>query len=274
MRGKGRVAIRLRPCPGNATPQFQIDTAGAGFRQGPNELRVCAADFAPEATANHTCETRTVRIDNACPISGTPGSVLRARFKGAGGRMTAPSNEPATVIGSPHRRRRRSPSAAPRSASPPESTPPRARPSASSPPPPPAPTAASRSACPQAQAARSESPTGTAPTRSPSASSISAQEPSPAWPSSQPEASRTETAIRFDVRIPGPAQVHRRVAIQARGTGKWIRIDGGRTDRGGRWSGHYRFQSTTSTRTLRLPSNDPPPTRLPLQPGPTRRPAG
>ena len=28
-----------------------------------------------------------------------PGAVLRARFKGAGGRMTAPSNEPATVIG-------------------------------------------------------------------------------------------------------------------------------------------------------------------------------
>ena len=67
-------------------------------------------------------------------------------------------------------------------------------------------TAASRSACPPARAARSESPTGAAPTRSPSASSISAQEPSRAWPSSQPAASRTADSVRFDVRIPGPAQ--------------------------------------------------------------------
>ncbi|MDQ2675323.1 MAG: hypothetical protein M3Y34_00810, partial [Actinomycetota bacterium] len=55
--------------------------------------------------------------------------------------------------------------------------------------------------------------------------------------------------LRFAVSIPGPANANRRVAIQARGTGKWIRIEGGRTDRGGRWSGRYRFTSTTATRT-------------------------
>ena len=97
---KDGVATRLRPCPGNATPHFQVDTTGPGFRQGPNELRVCASDFAPEATANHTCETRTVRIDNQCPVAQTTGQVLRARFKGAGGRITTRSDEPATVIGS------------------------------------------------------------------------------------------------------------------------------------------------------------------------------
>jgi hypothetical protein len=42
--------------------------------------------------------------------------------------------------------------------------------------------------------------------------------------------------------------MNRRVAVQARGTGKWIRIEGGRTDRGGRWSGHYKFTNTTDTR--------------------------
>ncbi|MDQ3728664.1 MAG: hypothetical protein M3355_03645, partial [Actinomycetota bacterium] len=59
---------------------------------------------------------------------------------------------------------------------------------------------------------------------------------------------RNGEAVRFDVRIPGPAQANRRVAIQARGTGKWIRIAGGRTDRGGRWNGKYRFRNTTGTR--------------------------
>ena len=54
---------------------------------------------------------------------------------------------------------------------------------------------------------------------------------------------------KFEVKIPGPAKANRRVAIQARGTGKWIRVDGGRTDRGGRWSGKYEFKRTTDTRT-------------------------
>ncbi len=86
------------------------------------------------------------------------------------------------------------------------------------------------------------------------------------------KASTTAKRVRFEVRIPGPSQANRRIAIQARGTGKWIRIDGGRTDRGGRWSGHYRFKRTPPAPDLRLPSNNPPPTGLPLHPGPLKDP--
>ncbi len=243
---KDRVAMRLRPCPGNATPQFRVDTTGAGFRQGPNELRLCAADFAPEATANHTCETRMVRIDNACPISGTPGSVLRARFKGAGGRMTVPSNEPATVTGrltdaggQPVRGAEVCVATRIDTEGPPE----------------------------RVIATPTTGPDGRFQVRLPAGPSREVRVAhwqgahevterfldlrSKAVPRLALKPTRglsNGDAIRFDVRIPGPAQMHRRVAIQARGTGKWIRIEGGRTDRGGRWSGHYRFTNTTSTR--------------------------
>ena len=244
---KDGIAIRLRPCPGHATPQFQVDTAGAAFRQGPNELRICAADFAPEATANHACEARTVRIDNECPISEVPGSVLHARFKGAGGRITTPSNEPATVTG--------------------------ALTDAGGQP------VRGAEVCVATRVKATDGP----PERVVATPTTDAdgrfQVRLPAGPSREVRVAHWRGAhevaerflelrskavprlalnptrglsngdsLRFDVRIPGPANSQRRVAIQARGTGKWIRIQGGRTDRGGRWSGRYRFTNTTATR--------------------------
>ena len=171
MRGEGRRRHPPAAMSGQRDAPVRDRHRRRRFRQGPNELRVCAADFAPEATANHTCETRTVRIDNACPISGHPGSVLRARFKGAGGRMTAPSNEPTTVIGSARRRRRRARPRRRRCASPPaiDTTggPARARHRDAHDRPR---RPLSRSASQPGPAERSESPTGAERTRSPSAS--------------------------------------------------------------------------------------------------------
>ena len=244
---KDGVANRLRPCPGNATPQFQIDTAGAGFRQGPNEIRVCAADFAPEATANRTCETRTVRIDNECPLSETTGSVLRARFKGAGGRMTVPSDEPATVVGV----------LADGGGAPVQAA----------------------EVCIATRVDTTDGPPERVIATPTTGSDGRFQARIPAGPSREvrvahwvgahevverflelrskavprfalrpPRGLTNGDNVRFDAVIPGPAQASRRVAIQARGTGKWIRIAGGRTDRGGRWSGKYRFRNTTGTR--------------------------
>jgi len=244
---KDDVAIRLRPCPGAPTPSFDIATSGAEFRQGPNELTVCSSDFSPEATANTTCESRTVRIDNACPISPVPGTVLRARFKGAGERMTAPSNATATVIGkltdaggSPVR---------------------------------------DAKVCIATRVATTEGPPERVISTPTTSSKGSFRTRLPAGPSREvrvahwygphevterfldlnakavprlsvsPDQVHNGETIRFEVRIPGPAQANRRIAVQARGTGKWIRIDGGRTDRGGRWSGNYRFKRTTTTRT-------------------------
>ncbi|MDX6586634.1 MAG: hypothetical protein QOI31_1107 [Solirubrobacterales bacterium] len=244
---KDGVAIRVRPCPGNATPQFQIDTTGAGFRQGPNELRVCASDFAPEATANHTCETRTVRIDNECPIGETTGSVLRARFKGAGSRQTTQSNEPATVIGAltdagGQPVRNAGVCVATRidtTDGPPE----------------------------RVLATPTTGPDGRFQTRIPAGPSREVRiahwqgahevierfldlraKAVPRLALTPPRGLTNGDTLRFNVHIPGPANAQRRVAIQARGTGKWIRIEGGRTDRGGRWSGRYRFTNTTATR--------------------------
>ena len=244
---KDGVANRVRPCPGNATPRFQIDTTGAGFRQGPNELRVCAADFAPEATANRTCESRTVRIDNECPVSDVMGPELRAHFKGAGARKTTPSNEPATVTGiltdaAGNPVRGAEVCVATRvdtTEGPPE------RVIAS-------PTTGNEGRF------RVRLPAG--PSREVRVAHWSGAHDvaerylelrSKVVPRLSLEPSRgleNGDSVRFEVRIPGPSRANRRVAVQARGSGKWIRIAGGRTDRGGRWSGSYRFQSTTGTR--------------------------
>jgi len=244
---KDGVANRLRPCPANSTPRFEIDTAGAGFRQGPNELRVCASDFAPEATANRTCETRTVRVDNACPLSEPAGSVLRARFKGSGAQITLPSDGAATLTG-------------------------RLTDAAGAP-------VRGAEVCVATRVATTEGPPerviGT-PSTGPDGRFRIRLEPGPSrevrvahWRGPHEVAERfldlrskavprfslrprrgleNGDSAKFEVRIPGPAHAHRRVAVQARGTGKWIRIAGGRTDRGGRWSGKYRFRNTTGTR--------------------------
>lgn len=245
---KDGVAIRVRPCPQNATPRFEIDTTGPGFRQGPNELRVCGSDFAPEATANHSCETRTIRIDNACPIADTTGAILRARFKGEGARTTIRSDEPTTLVGS----------LADAGGQP----------------------VRNAEICVATRVDVTEGPPErviATPTTGPEGRF---QVRLPAGPSREVRVAHWRGAhdvierflelraraiprlalspsrglsngdtLRFDVRIPGPAEAQRRVAIQARGTGKWIRIEGGRTDRGGRWSGRYRFTNTTQTRT-------------------------
>jgi hypothetical protein len=82
-----RIAVRLRPCPGRARAGFRAATASPPFRQGPNLVRVCAADYAPSTAANRTCAERRVRIDNLCPISGaSDGATLRAHLRRKGSR--------------------------------------------------------------------------------------------------------------------------------------------------------------------------------------------
>jgi hypothetical protein len=77
-----QIAVRLRPCPTRASASFRAVTASPPFRQGPNLVRVCAADYAPSTAANRTCAERQVRIDNLCPISeASGGATLRARLR-------------------------------------------------------------------------------------------------------------------------------------------------------------------------------------------------
>jgi hypothetical protein len=242
-----RVALRLRPCPGNATPRFEIDTKAAAFRQGPNQLRVCASDYAPQATANRTCETRTVRVDNKCPLSEATGSVLRARFRGAGTEVTSRSDAATHVTGevvdeggNPLRGAR---------------------------------------VCVATRVSSSDGPPERVVATPTTGSDGRFEARIPAGPSREvriahwrgdhdvverflelrskavPRLDLTPKrglsngdSVRFDVAIPGPSQANREVAVEAKGKGRWIRIASGRTNRSGRWNGSYRFRNTTDTR--------------------------
>jgi hypothetical protein len=77
------TALRVRPCPAKAAPSISTDTTTAPFVQGPNTVRVCAVDYARHSTANRACADRSVRIDNACPLSPVPdGSQMDASIRG------------------------------------------------------------------------------------------------------------------------------------------------------------------------------------------------
>ena len=78
----GQIAIRLRPCPARANASFRAATASPPFHQGPNLVRVCAADYALSTAANRTCAERRVSIDNLCPVSEpSSGEALHARLR-------------------------------------------------------------------------------------------------------------------------------------------------------------------------------------------------
>ena len=242
-----RVAIRLRPCPGNATPRFEIATTAGGFRQGPNQLRVCVSDYAPQATANQTCETRTIRIDNECPLSNAAGSVVSARFRGAGTETTSPSDAATHVTGqvvddggNPVRGARVCVAT---------------RVSATDGPP------------ERVIATPTTGPDGHFETRLPAGPSREVRIAhwrgphnvverylelhSKAVPRLTLRPTRGVSngdSVRFGVRIPGPGQASRQVAVEAKAGSRWIRIATGRTNRSGRWSGSYEFRNTTGTR--------------------------
>jgi hypothetical protein len=74
-------ALRLRPCPASARTVFRLETHAAPFHQGANTLRICSADYAGGTTANRACATRRINVDNLCPISPYgPGPRLEAHF--------------------------------------------------------------------------------------------------------------------------------------------------------------------------------------------------
>lgn len=240
------VALRLRPCPGAAAPRFELATGAPGWRQGPNEVRVCAGDHATAGGANRECETRTVRVDNRCPVSAVHGAELAARFAGGGSRARVASDERARVVGRLTRDGR--PVAGARVC------------------------VATRLARPGSQerflevrrTAADGSFAVTLP-RGPNREVRVAH-----WPGSERALERylrldaravprlrllprrtlrNGERLRFRVGLPGPAAGRRRVEVQARAGGRWLRVAGGRTDRRGAWRGSYRFRSTTGERT-------------------------
>lgn len=243
---KDGVAIRLRPCPASPSPRFEIDTGGPAFRQGPNQLRVCVSDWAPGASANTTCRSRQVRVDNACPVSDVPGAELRARFRGAGSRVTVPGDRATALTG-----RLTDESGAP---------------------------VRGAKVC-VATRVLTDGPAERVISTPTTGSDGRFRYRLPAGPSREvrvahwagrhevieryldlqaravPRLSisprrtiRNGQKARFEVTIPGPAQAARRVSVQARANGRWVHVSGGQTNRRGHWVGSYRFGSTTGTR--------------------------
>jgi hypothetical protein len=92
------AARRLVPCPLRATRTFGLDTERAPFRNGLNRVTACVADAG--SSANQTCRTHSVRVDNTCPSSGAgPATGLSASFPGGAEAITIDSNRRATIGG-------------------------------------------------------------------------------------------------------------------------------------------------------------------------------
>jgi hypothetical protein len=92
-------ATALSPCPAAVTGSWSVNTAGASFETGPNQVGACASDLALDSTPNRDCTEHTVWVDNVCPASSQAGTTLTARFNGGRGRASIRSNRSARLEG-------------------------------------------------------------------------------------------------------------------------------------------------------------------------------
>lgn len=242
-----QVALRLRPCPARAPSAFTAATARAPFRQGRNEVRVCALDFAPGTDANRACHSRRVRVDNLCPTSPVAAAGLRAGFPGGRTRATIVQGRRATVagrvvdaVGEPVAGARVCVASTDRLAD----------------------------AAERVVAAPTSGPDGRFAVRLPAGPSRQVRVAH--WSNEKTVLERSLALrvrarprlrlrprrtlrngerLRFRVRLAGPASGGREVAVEARaGVGRWVPVTSGRTAAGGSWRGSYRFRSTTGRR--------------------------
>jgi hypothetical protein len=233
-----RVATRLRPCRRRATAGIAAATESPPFRQGPNAVRVCAADYATTTAANRACAARRVRVDNLCPIStvGRDGT-LRARLRRVGGEAIAAGrllDEHRQGVGTARlcvATRIRLRGAAERVVATPLTE--------------------------EDGRFRATIPAG--PNREvrvaywPSAAGAEERYLELRIPARPRLRLRPQhpiangDRIRFLVRLPGPANGRRRVRIQVRtAPGHWLQLRQGLTDAGGAYRARYRFHATTS----------------------------
>ena len=234
-----RIALRLQPCPGRASTRLAAATASPPFRQGPNLVRVCAADYAVTTAANRSCAKRRVRVDNLCPVSEIGGATtLRARLRQRGRRSVVVGRVlDAQELGIPGARvclatRVRMRGTAERVVA--------------------APVAGERGRF------RVQLPEG--PSREVRIA---------CWPSSAGAVERylrldvpvrprlrlrprhpiaNGSRVRFTVWLPGPENRGRRVTIQARSGRRWVDVRSGLAGARGIYRAGYRFRSTTARR--------------------------
>ena len=237
------IATRLRPCPARDTTTLTARTAADPFRQGPNTLRACALDFTRRARANHACEARRIRVDNACPVSGERlHASLRTSLHRREGRLRLRGrllDELGTGISGAEvcvATRVRLPNTTERVVATPTT----------------------------AGGGRFSARLGRGPNRQvrvaywPDAERVVERYASirakahPRVRVRPRRALRNGQRARFRVRLPGPARAHRRLTLKVRSEGRWLPLRQGRTNRRGRWSAGYRFRSTTGSRTYRF----------------------
>ena len=234
------VAVRLRPCRRRASTTFRAITESPPFRQGPNAVRVCASDYAASTAANRVCARHRVRVDNLCPTSKVShGATVRAwiRRKRAGaivagrlldGGRTGVSGARVCVA---TRIRLRG-------------------------------VAERVAATPLTDAdGRFRATLAPGPSRQvriaywPNASTVLERELElevPVRPRLRLRPDRpipNGRRVRFLVRLPEPANGHRRVRIQVRtGQRRWLQLRAGITAADGAYRGAYRFRETTGRR--------------------------
>lgn len=261
----GRVARRVQPCPASATTTLALNTASAPFRQGPNQVRVCAWDLATSGPANAGCEVRTLRVDNACPVSAVAGgTALHVRIAGTrSGNLAARGDRPAVVgrltgAGGAVRGARVCVAARVEVAG----------------------------ALERVLATPLTNRNGhfrVALRRGPNRSVRVAY-----WPDANAAIERFARLrvrarprlvlrprggirnghrLRFSVELPGPANARRLVKVQARAHGRWVPVSTGRTGPRGVYRSGYRFRATTGRRTYRFRALVPSQPGYPYAPG-------
>jgi hypothetical protein len=237
-----RIALRLEPCPARAGARFTAATASPPFRQGPNRVRICAADYATTTAANRACVRRRVRVDNLCPVSQLAGATLRATLRRRGRGATVRGRLVGRYGGGV----------------------PRARV-----------CIAARTSLPGARERIVATPfTGEEGRfRASIPPGPSRQVRVAHWPGAARAVERyldldvparpglsirphhpveNGQRVRFRVRLPGPRSGGRRVRVQARAGRRWIDLRSGLTGAHGTFRAAYRFRATTGRRTYRF----------------------
>jgi hypothetical protein len=236
----GAIARRLRPCPPGAAASFAAATESRPFRQGPNRVRVCAADYAATTAANRACADRRVRVDNLCPISAVAsGATLRAHLNrrreraAVSGRLLDSGGDGVAGARVCVAARDRLDAAVERVLASPITAPDgrfRARV-------PPGPNREVRIAYWPTDASVLERYLDLRVRAHPR---LAVRPLRPI---------RNGNRAHFRVRLPGPAPGHRDLRLQVRSGHRWLELRAGRTNRRGIYRARYRFHATTGRRT-------------------------
>jgi hypothetical protein len=250
------IPTRLRPCPASAEASFQLDTEGAPFRQGPNQVRACALDFATSSDGNRGCASKRIRVDNACPVDATADAGrLQARIAGARADGSIVHGESAQVVGRLVDGSGEGIEGAEICVA----------------------TRTDLHGSPERVVAtpetgvegRFEAPLAPGPSREVriahwAGSDRVAESYLRLGVRARPRLRlrprgtlRNGDRVRFAVRLHGPSAEGRRAHVKVRAGRRWLKLRTGSTGRSGRWHSAYRFQATTGVRTYRFRASVP-----------------